>query len=240
MEDILKRHDKIALQLSGGRDSIACLYLLRPYWDRITVYWLNTDAPFPETVALMEKVRAMVPHFVELHGNQPQVIEQLGIPSDIVPASHTLMGRLAGESTGPLIQDRHTCCATVVMMPLHKRMQEDGVTLVIRGQRDADKLKAPIKSGVVIEGVEYLFPIEDWSSKQVMTYLQSQGAPVPRFYEMLDSAPDCTTCSAYWDHGVAAYLKRYHPAAHAEVQVRLDYINAAVSKPIADFNTEIQ
>lgn len=239
MEDIIERHDKIALQLSGGRDSIACLYLLRPFWGKLTVYWLNTGAPFPETVAVMDKVRALVPHFVELDGKQPEVVDSLGLPSDIVPASHTLIGIMAGASAGPMIQDRYTCCATVMMMPMHQRMLADGITLVIRGQKDADKLKSPVRSGDVIDGIEYLFPVQDWSTQQVMAYLQSQGAPIPRFYEMMDSAPDCMTCSAYWENGAAAYLKRYHFASFEEVQRRLNTISDAIAPSIAAFNVEI-
>jgi phosphoadenosine phosphosulfate reductase len=216
------------------------MYLLRPYWDQLTVYWVNTGAAFPETVAQMEGIRAMVPHFVEIAGRQPQVVASMGLPSDIVPASHTPIGRMSGDSTdGPLIQDRYTCCGNVMMMPMHQRMVEDGITLVIRGQKDVDALKSPIRSGDVLEGIEYWFPVQGWSTKQVMTYLQSQGAAIPRFYEMMDSAPDCVTCSAYWETGAAAYLKRYHPAAHAEVQNRLDYINEAVGKSIANFNQEV-
>lgn len=239
MQDIIDRHERIALQVSGGRDSLACLYLMRPYWDRLTVYWVNTGAAFPETVAIMGQVRAMVPHFVEINGDQPGVISRCGIPSDIVPASHTPIGILAEGEQRVMIQDRYSCCANVVMIPLHQRMVEDGITLVIRGQKAADKLKAPIKSGAVDLGIEYLFPIEGWSSRQVTAYLQSQGAPIPRFYEMLDGAPDCMTCSAYWENGVAPYLKRYHHDAYQEVQHRLDIIKLATADSIANFNNEV-
>lgn len=239
MDDIINRHEKIALQVSGGRDSLACLYLMRQFWDRLTVYWCNTGDAFPETVAIMAQVRALVPHFVEIDGRQPEVVARFGIPSDIVPASHTPIGIVGGGELKPVIQDRYSCCANVFMMPMHLRMVEDGITLVIRGQKQADKLKAPIKSGTVDLGIEYLFPIEDWSSRRVMTYLQEQGAPVPRFYEMLDGAPDCMTCSAYWENGAAAYLKRYHHSAYQEVQRRLNTISEAIAPSIAAFNVEI-
>lgn len=239
MQEIIDRHERIALQVSGGRDSIACLYLMRPYWDRMTVYWVNTGAAFPETVALMGKVREMVPHFVEIDGHQPAVIDRFGIPSDIVPASNTPIGIIGTGVMKQVIQDRYSCCANVIMMPLHQRMVADGITLVIRGQKDADTLKAPVKSGTVDMGIEYLFPIEDWDSRQVMAYLQSQSAPIPRFYEMLDGAPDCMTCSAYWENGVAKYLKRYHHEHYVELQHRLDIINQAVGKSIAAFNIEV-
>jgi 3'-phosphoadenosine 5'-phosphosulfate sulfotransferase (PAPS reductase)/FAD synthetase len=238
MQDTFDRHDKIALQVSGGRDSIACLYLMRPWLDRMTVYWVNTGAAFPETVELMEQVRAMCPRFVEIDGQQPQVIAQFGLPSDIVPASHTPVG-IVGTGEGFLIQDRYSCCARVVMLPLHERMVADGITLVIRGQKASDRHKAPIRSGAVDLGIEYLFPVEDWSPQQVMDYLKAEGAPIPRFYETLDGAPDCMTCSAWWENGAAAYLKRHHPPQYQEVQQRLDAINAAVAPMIAAFNQEV-
>lgn len=239
IDDIVARHERIALQFSGGRDSLACLYLMRPHWDRLTVYWLDTGAAFPETVSLMQKVRDMVPNFARIDGRQPQVIAEFGIPSDIVPVSATPLGRLAGEAS-PLIQDRYSCCVRSMMIPTHERMIEDGITLIIRGQKEQDRLKSPIKSGVVQDGIEFLFPVEGWSDRQVMAYLNEQGAPVPRFYEMLNHAPDCMTCSAWWEEGAAAYLKRYHPAQYVETQKSLDIINKAVGEHIAAFNREVQ
>jgi phosphoadenosine phosphosulfate reductase len=72
-----------------------------------------------------------------------------------------------------------------------------------------------------------------------MNYLREQGAPIPRFYEMLNGAPDCMTCTAWWEEGAAAYLKRYHPAQHAENQTRLLAIGQIVNEHIAAFNREI-
>lgn len=239
MDAIIQRHERIALQFSGGRDSLACLYLMRPYWDRLTVYWCDTGAAYPETVQTMLKVRKMVPHFAVIQGQQPQVIEQFGMPSDLVPASATPIGRLAGGSA-PAIQDRYSCCARSMMIPTHERMLADGITLIIRGQKNADRLKSPVRSGDVIDGIEYLFPIQDWSKRQVMDYLREQGAPVPRFYEMLNGQPDCMTCSAWWEEGAMAYLKRYHYDQHQQNLVRLDLINKAVGEHIAAFNREVE
>ena len=238
MDTIIGRHERIALQFSGGKDSIACLFLLKPFWDRLTVYWLDTGAAFPETVALVQQVRDMVPNFARIEGRQPQVIEAFGIPSDIVPVSGTPIGiEVAGG--GQPIQDRYLCCYRSIMLPMHERMIEDGITLIIRGQKDADRFKATTRSGEVHDGIEYLFPIQDWTSKQVMDYLREQDAPIPRFYEILNTAPDCMPCSAWWEEGAAKYLKRYHHAQYLENQTRLDIINKAVGEHIAAFNQEV-
>lgn len=236
MKDIIERHEHIALQVSGGRDSIACLYLMRPYWDRMTVYWLDTGAAYPETQSTMEQIRAMVPNFVRVQGRQPEVIEQFGPPTDILPVSATPMGVSNG---GIPMQDRYSCCLRSIMLPLHQRMIEDGITLIIRGQKDADRLKSIVRSGETHDGIEYLFPIEDWDAKRVMAYLIEQGAPIPRFYEMLNGTPDCMTCSAYWEEGASAYLKRYHFQQYQETQRRLDIIREAIGTHIAAFNQEI-
>lgn len=238
MKNIIDRHVRIALQFSGGRDSLACLYLMKPYWDRLTVYWCDTGAAYPETIALMQKIRDMVPNFAVIQGQQPQVIEQFGLPSDIVPVNATPIGRLVG-SDAPLIQDRYSCCIRSMMQPTLERMLADGITLVIRGQKTKDRLKSPVRSGEVHDGVEYFFPIENWDSRKVMRFLEDEGAPIPRFYEMLNGMPDCMTCSAWWEEGAAKYLRRYHHAQFLENQQRLDIINTAVGEHIAAFNREV-
>lgn len=239
MKDVIDRHERIALQFSGGKDSLACLHLMRPYWDKLTVYWLNSGDPFPEILEVAEKVEAMVPSFVRVDGRQPETIMQFGIPSDIVPVGSTPVGLVASGGNGVLIQDRYSCCWRSLMQPMHERMSEDGITLVIRGQKNADRLRAPIKSGQVVDGIEYLFPLEDWSDEQVMDFLRENGVEVPSFYDVLRASPDCMTCSAYWEEGRAAYLKERHPDAYEEYQSRLNTISEATAEAIANFNIEI-
>lgn len=239
MQEILNAHQKIALQLSGGRDSIACLYLMRPHLDRITVYWLNTGDAFPETLDVMDQLRELCPHFVEIDSDSRAVQQAFGIPSDIVPVSHTPMGLIATDKPGFLIQDRYSCCFRSVMQPMHERMIEDGITLIIRGQRNSDYVKSPVKSGVTDMGIQYLFPIEDWSDEQVMDYLEEQGAPIGRFYSELTTTPDCMSCTAWWEEGRAAYLAKYHPEASEQYQARLDLIREAMAQHIENFNREV-
>lgn len=236
--DIIAKHERIALQLSGGRDSIACLYLMRPYWDKLTVYWLDTGAAYPETIAMMQQIREMVPNFAVIQGNQPNVIKEFGIPTDIMPVSATPMG-ITGSGKGELMQDRYSCCVRSIMLPMHQRMIDDGITLIIRGQKNADRFKSTVRSGNVLDGIEFLFPIEDWDTRKVMRYLSDEGAPIPRFYEVLNTMPDCMNCSAWWEEGASKYLRRYHYQQYLENQSRLDTINQAISEHIAAFNKEV-
>ncbi len=238
---MMEGHERIALECSGGRDSLALVHLLRPELDRITVFWLNTGAAFPETVKAMERVRQLAPHFVEVQGNQPQVIAEFGIPTDILPRSATPIGMFAGQSTsGLLMQDSYSCCARVVMVPLHKAVMEFGASLVIRGQKLSDRHKSPVRSGDVIDGVRFLFPLEGWEAEDVMTFLRSRRVPIPRFYDTMGGAPDCMTCTGWWSENHGQYLKRHHPEAHATVQAGLRAIMAETMPHIENFNRELE
>ena len=238
MEQIINKHERIALQFSGGKDSLALLNLMEPYWDRLTVYWTNPGDPFPETVALMEQIRAIVPHFVVIEGDVHGSIQNFGLPSDLVPADSTPIG-LAARRGGTRIQDRYSCCMRSLMLPMHERMKADGVTLVIRGQKNSDVLRAPIKSGTVEDGIEYLFPLEDWDDARVMAYLAEKGIPVPRFYDYMNANPDCMHCSAYWEEGRGKYLREFYPESYQDYLDRLGAISDATAAPIANFNVEI-
>src|SRR4051794_2827006 len=116
MHRTITKHERIALQFSGGKDSLAML-LMREHWDKLTVYWVKTGDAFPETIALVESVRALAAHFVEIAGNQPQVIAQFGIPTDLLPASATSIGLSGCGRDDGLMQDRYSCCMRTIMLP---------------------------------------------------------------------------------------------------------------------------
>lgn len=240
MLGLLRDHKKVALQVSGGRDSLAVFYLLREHklLDRVTVYWLNTDDAFPETITIMNTIRNLAPDFVEIHGKQPEIIARFGMPTDLLPRSCTPIGVATGQSD-VLMQDSYSCCARVVMQPMHERMINDGVTLIIRGQRNSDSHKAPLHSGDVELGIQYLFPIETWTDEEVDAYLQKQGAPIHPCYEYMSSMPDCKNCSGWWNENRAAYLQAHHSDLNKVYQSRLDLIRSLSDPQIYSFNAEL-
>lgn len=218
------------LQFSGGKDSLACLYLLKPEWPHLHVVWTNTGAAFPETIEQMERIRQTVPHFHELRTRQN--IESEGYPVDVVPIAHTSLGQRFENTGGRLFQSRYTCCAHALWIPMQEFTKKLGATTIIRGEKRCDGKKSGLEDGMVIEGVEYRFPLMEWSNADVYAYLNEQGIALPSNYELMTTGLDCWNCTAYRDEnrGKIEYMARFHPDKHAAVAEVTNDLKKAVAR----------
>jgi len=235
----LDAHEKIALHFSGGKDSLALVYLLRPHWDRLTLYHVDTGDLLPEVREIVDMVEAMVPRFVRVETDAKAWSGAVGLPSDLVPTTSTAMGLVIGASRQRIV-DRFECCAANIMVPMHDRMLQDGVTLVIRGTKRADLARLPHEGGPTGGGYDLWLPLLDWSHDEVFAYLRSVGAPICRVYEHKVQAPECATCPAWWNEGRAAYLKKHHPDLFREYRERLAAVAAEVVPVWATLQTEME
>lgn len=231
IEAALIRHQNVALQFSGGKDSLCCLHLLQPYWSRILVVWVNPGAPFPETQNQMSAIRRIVPHFLEVKGNQPAQVALQGFPVDILPARNSFVGRsIHPDSNDVKLQSFIDCCWQNFWRPAQEEMKKRGITLLIRGQRLAERKRAPISSGFVANEVEHLFPIEDWTNRQVTDYMEKNHVAIPAYYQTTGKSLDCWSCTAYLDEsaGRLKYTREAHPELWPELRRRLRLIRDAV------------
>lgn len=227
---VFERHANVALSFSGGKDSLAILHLTRPYWDQLTVYWMNPGNPFPETVELMKSIEALVPRFKVIHGFQREVIAQDGWPSDVVPHRHTTAGNLIFGATPFKVQSRLDCCYRALMLPTYQAMLADGVTCCIRGKRRDEADKTGLESGYVTEdGMELCFPINDWSESNVLSFLKANDIALPDSYGLARHSLDCMDCTAWWGEGISKFLRARHPEQHAEYVHRVTLIKQAIS-----------
>lgn len=210
---------KVALQFSGGKDSLAVAHLLRPYWDRLTFYHVDTGDLLPEVQEIVDDMERQAPCFVRIATNSADWMARFGLPSDLVPTTCTPAGVIVGASKQRIV-DRFDCCASNIMAPMHQRMLADGIALVIRGTKRSDFVRMPAESGPT-DGYTLWLPLQEWSDDQVFAYLREVGAPICQVYEHTAKAPECATCPAWWNEGRAAYLARYHPDLAAAYRVKL-------------------
>ena len=97
------RYDALVL-FSGGKDSLALVYLLRPHWDKLTLYHLDTGDLLPEVREIVDTVEEMVPSFVRVETDAVGWAKINGLPSDLLPTSSTMMGRVI-DPDRPLLVD---------------------------------------------------------------------------------------------------------------------------------------
>lgn len=234
----LTQYQRPALHFSGGKDSLACLYLLRDQLDSLTVYWVNTQDQCPETLAVVEAVRPWVPNFVEIKTDARAWRRDNGDPTDLVPAKAHFLGVAYGMNDTRL-SNRFDCCFANLMRPMHERMLADGVDAVIRGTKLVDTGKVPAEGRA--GNYDVILPIKHWTHTQVFEYLESVEAPSNAIYEHFKavSAPECLTCTAWWDDGKGEYLKTRHPQQYVEYRVSLAQIRATLASHLADLDSEI-
>jgi len=234
----LAKYQRPALHFSGGKDSLACLYLLADQLDRVTVYWLNTQDGCSETLAVVEQIRPWVPHFVEVQSDARAWRKVNGDPVDVVPAKAHWLGVAYGMSEQRL-SNRFDCCYQNLMAPMHERMLADGVDAVIRGTKLADTGQVPHEGPT--GHYDVLLPIKHWSHEQVFAYLREVGAPKNDIYEHFQgiSAPECLSCTAWWDDGKAAYLKSKHPERLDAYRISLQDVREALRSHLAELDFEI-
>ncbi|WOJ93371.1 phosphoadenosine phosphosulfate reductase family protein [Congregibacter variabilis] len=218
-----------ALQFSGGKDSLACLHLFESEWDDIYVVWVNTGAAYPDVIEYMEEWRQVLPNFVEVKTDQPGNIAKYGWPADVVPINSTSIGRKLMSGDGPVIQDYLSCCGRNIWAPMQSAMKDLGATRIIRGQRADDSHKGPLKSGQLVDGVEYVYPLENWSEQDVFDYLRSVDAQIPSYYAKGEvTGRDCWDCTAYLEENVNR-IQGLPDEKRVEMERRISLIDSAIS-----------
>lgn len=244
IDEAFARHERVVLQFSGGKDSLACLYLIRPHWHKVTVAWCNRGAEFPETEAVIERIKQLpLGGFVEVRPPVPQPlsIQQHGLPVDVLPLGNTIFyGYATGkERTGVLVQEYLACCNRLLFQPLANFVREYGATLVIRGQRSSEEMVGPIRDGAVEGGVEYLLPLETWGRGSVIAYLKQQGVELPPSYQHVRKSLDCWGCTAFLGESQLSYLKEFHPDKWKVVADRLLKIKRALQPDMDNLEAAI-
>lgn len=231
---------RAALQFSGGKDSLTCLHLLRPWVEAgLPVYWACTGDTIPETLEVVQRERAWIPDFREVHADVLAWKQAHGLPSDVVTAQATLVGQAYGM-TGTKLVGRFDCCQANLMQPMHQRMLTDGVEVVIRGTKLADTGKVPVVGQT--EHYDVVLPLLNWSHAQVFDFLRDRSIPVSAVYDSFKSisAPECLHCTAWWDDGKGAYLKQLHPDKVDQYRVGLQTIRAELQRRVQELDMEIK
>jgi phosphoadenosine phosphosulfate reductase len=186
------------LQFSGGLDSLACLHVLRDASDMV-VLTASTDGEYPQRAAYLAQVAAAYPRLEFHHVKTDRELDRYGRPVDVVPLRYTAMGMLAAGQTGARYQDAFSCCNRALWAPLDREARRLGAEVIIRGQRDSDSYRAPVRDGEKLAHLTYRFPLHDWTRDEVLKYVEANVPElVPESYRVGErTSRDCWDCTAY-------------------------------------------
>lgn len=241
MDKFFNRHARVALLFSGGKDSMACLYKLKPYWDKLVVVWVNTGKNFPELEADVNKVRDIVPHFVEVSTCQDAFVKEHGYPTDVAWMDAEFHGRQfnASEPRQRVI-GKYSCCGHNIWRAIEAVMGTLDCTGFAKGQRNNDHYKAAFVEHFVVNGreLEMCYPIRDMDESSVLAFLKEQGVSITPRFDLKHSSMDCWDCTAYWDAmgDRLEYMKTHHPHKREYVVKVLKDIKRDVEDRIAFLN----
>lgn len=222
-----------ALQFSGGKDSLACLYMHKDDPELVAVY-ADSGNPFPHVRDfVLRTARALGVSLVVASPDIPVKDWQdaNGLPADILPVDASpLMRGITKEKYPASLVPYVACCSANLWQPMAKAIAEMGATTVIRGSKASDG-KVGVPDGHVENGVTYLSPLWNWSDADVFAYLKGLKAELPPQYEQGADSLDCWSCTAYMNgHGQKrfAYLKANYPELYAQAKGRLDRVRDTV------------
>jgi 3'-phosphoadenosine 5'-phosphosulfate sulfotransferase (PAPS reductase)/FAD synthetase len=218
------------LAFSGGKDSMACLHLMRD--SLACAIYVDTGKSYPETEAMVEYAAAIVPMIIVCTDREGQNKAE-GIPSDIVPIDWTPLGHLVTGEKRVLIQSYLGCCLANISIPLVLKAKEIGATELVYGQRNDENYKSTSRNGDIVEGLIRLQPIEDWTGDQVLAYLATK-MEVPAHYAIKHSSLDCYDCTAFRkdSRDRIAFTEERYPQMYDEYVERLNLLDEAIRQAL--------
>lgn len=219
LDRFMARHNHVALMFSAGKDSAACLRMVEPWLDKLTVIWANPGRPYPEVVDYMAKVRARVPRFVEAKGDQPRWIRLYGHPTDMLPFAATTLGQQCmRDDTGRRLCHAIECRNANMWQPAQLALGMCGATGVIKGEKLSDRPLPPVLPTFDEDRREYFRPLLNMTDEEVFAFL---GDDLPPGYaDGLTGSLDCMDCTAFLARNPnrLRYLRVHHPEVFDEVR----------------------
>jgi phosphoadenosine phosphosulfate reductase len=241
---MLGDHDRAYLQFSGGKDSLAALYLARPLLDRIVVMFGDTGGTVPHLLEYVHDVCADLGAKLQVVSPPLPVAEytrMFGYPSDVVPIwTMNELQPFLREPPRYKLQSTMTCCSNMLLGPMQAAVMASDIRLVIRGAKEADARRGVAPGYIDKHGVEYTSPIWDWTDEQVFAYLKEQGAELAPHYDEVKDSMDCWLCTGHLPYGDGRnklnFIKKHYPTLWPELERRLRIVKDTVTEGVASMD----
>jgi len=235
----------VGIYFSGGKDSIAALYVSRPLLSRAIVYFADAGA-YPHINsfvhatcnrlgAMLRVVRPLLP-LEDYHAVS-------GLPADIVPVEASPDMQPYVKRTGmPVLQSHLACCRFLLWEPLHRAAAADGIKCIIRGSKACDPHVGVPDGFVDKDGILYRSPLWNWTDADVLAYLRQSGVELPAHYRegSANFNWDCILCTAYLNapgtKSRLEYTRKHYPEIWPKLAERLKIVRGTIDEERAQLD----
>lgn len=215
---------KLLVAFSGGKESILLADMLKQHKQAIELVWCNTQAMFPHMIEFVRAYRDKGYALVELQSDQPARLLREGLPSSVVPIDF-----MFSKPGRPLkISDYITCCHELRSFPIAEYAVSKNNLLVVDGQRQQDgilnrngKTMTPAYNG---HSIQVTSPIWDWTTDEVMAYIQENGLELPSQYPQVMDSLECWSCTHNPTKQKIDYMRREYPELLQDLKPMLSYV----------------
>ncbi len=195
---------KVAVPLSGGKDSAAALLLSVKALgaESVVAVYVDTGIDFPENEEYAERVTS-----------------QLGV--DLIKVKAGVEAGLIREGL-PLPSPSNRWCTGRKLEALYsvlKRLETQGIKAIVVGDRDAESSKRsqrpPMRFDTTVK-LPVVAPLKYWSGAHVQAYLLENGLGLNRLYELGFVRTGCYLCFALrpsWELYILTRLAYYEELA---------------------------
>lgn len=197
--DVVERHPDrpCTVALSGGKDSLATLLLVKDVVKDPKILFVDTGLEFPETIEHTERVAR-------------------GLGAELITEHAEDAFWQAFEYFGPPGRDYRWCCKTCKLGPtaklIRERFPEGCITFLGQRKYESDqRFRQPrIWENPWVPGQIGVSPIKDWAAMYVWLYLLSKGAEANQLYHDGLERIGCWLCpsSELWEFG---FVDKKHP-----------------------------
>lgn len=190
------RNSRVVFLMSGGKDSVAAFHLLKDFWPQLHVFWVNTGEAYAEIERNIRAVESLVGSFTEIRSDVVKWREDNAWPTDVLPIRtagryHELLTNQPKRLRLCLSTE---CCDANKGLPLEAAISAFKPSGIVAGMRRDERFGPATASYTIVNGIEFLYPVENWREKQVASWLQQKGL----WEDYMEASSDCRRCTGHW------------------------------------------
>ncbi len=170
---------EIGLACSFGAEDVALVDMVARLCPGARVFYLDTDVLFPETYALIERVKAR--YDIDLKRYQPLL---------------TLAEQAARHGEAVWTADPDACCGIRKIEPLKRALGEHEAWITgIRREQAPTRANAQVVEWDAKFGLVKVNPLATWTEQDVWTYILANDVPYNPLHDQGYPSIGCTHCT---------------------------------------------